>query len=171
MRIMTAALPALLLAACASAPAPRDPATLRLPGDGRVAVSWADPASFSEHSCDFAPGGNDASWVRDLAEYTRKQAEKRLPAGAMLDVHFDDIDRAGECFPGRVGEQYRIVKDIYPPRIVLHYRLSGAGAPSEGVARLTDLSFMMSNSPLDSDPRRFEKRLVDDWLKKLTGNR
>jgi len=168
MRIMTAALPALLLAACASAPAPRDPATLRLPGDGRVAVSWADPASFSEHSCDFAPGGNDASWVRDLAEYTRKQAEKRLPAGAMLDVHFDDIDRAGECFPGRVGEQYRIVKDIYPPRIVLTFRLTDAAGKvvKEGRRELRDLAFLMKiTMAFRDDPVRHEKALLDDWLR------
>lgn len=172
MRILTVTLPALLLAACAYTPAPRDPATLRLPADGRVAVSWADPASFSEHSCDFAYGGNDPGWVRQLAEYTRTQAEKRLPTGAMLDVHFNDIDRAGECFPTRHGQSLRIVKDVYPPRINLHYRLSGAGVvASEGDARLLDAAFLMGGSPLDSDPRRFEKRLIDDWLRRLTGPR
>ena len=172
MRRLVATLPLFLLAACATSPAPRDPSTLRLPDDGRVAVSWADPASFSEHSCDFIPGGNDTSWVGELAKYTRQRAERVLPAGAHLDVRFIDIDRAGECFPSPGMRDIRIVKDIYPPRIVLHYRLSGDGATaSEGEAKLFDPAFMMGSTPLDADPRRFEKRLIDDWLRKLAAGK
>ena len=174
MRILTVALPVFLLTACASTPAPRDPQSLQLPGNDRVNVSWADPATFSEHSCDFAPGGRDIEWVRDLAKYTRERADKVLPAGARLDVRFSDIDRAGECLPTMHGQQIRIIRDIYPPRIELHYKLSGNGvAAGEADAKLVDLAFMMNppGLPGNSDPLRYEKRVIDDWLRKLTGKR
>ncbi|MBS0225456.1 MAG: DUF3016 domain-containing protein [Proteobacteria bacterium] len=174
MRILTVALPALLLAACASTARTRDPQPLQLPANDRVNVSWADPASFSEHSCDFAPGGRDAEWVSDLAKYTRERADKSLPAGAHLDVHFIDIDRAGECRPTMGVEQIRIIRDMYPPRITLHYRLSGNGVvAADADAKLSDLAFMMNppGLPGNSDPLRYEKRVVDDWLRKLLGTR
>ncbi len=173
MRILTVALPALLLAACTTVSA-HGPQSLQLPAGDRVNVSWADPASFSEHSCDFAPGGRDGSWVIDLAKYTRNRAEKILPAGAHLDVHFIDIDRAGECIPRVGGEQIRVIRDVYPPRINLHYRLSGTGvAAADADAKLLDLAFTMNppGLPGDSDPLRYEKRMVDDWLRKLLGKR
>src|SRR5580765_6837008 len=163
----------LLLSSCANAPA-RDPQPLQLPANDRVNVSWADPASFSEHSCDFTPGGRDYAWVGDLAKYTRDQALKRLPAGAHLDVKFIDIDRAGECLPTMRGEQIRIIRDMYPPRITLHYRLSGNGVTAaDADATLRDLAFMMTSPglPGSSDPLRYEKRVIDDWLRKLSGNR
>ena len=173
MRTLVATLPLFLLAACASASAPRDASSLRLPDDGRVAVSWADPASFSEHSCDFSPGGRDIAWVADLAKYTRERAEKVLPAGARLDVRFSDIDRAGECLPNGRAEQIRVIRDVYPPRISLHYRLSENGvAAADADARLLDLGFLMGSGVVgNSDPLRHEKRLIDDWLRKLAAGK
>ncbi|MDO5609918.1 MAG: DUF3016 domain-containing protein [Pseudomonadota bacterium] len=160
----------LLLAGCASAPARvADPANLRLADDGRVAVSWNDPVGYREVSCRVLDSTRD-DWVRQLAVYTRTQAERHLPPDARLDVHFNDIDRAGECLPGRSGNEYRIVRDIYPPRISLNYRwlmADGATREAEGV-QLTDLGYLMripgraSNQSLE-----YEKRLIDDWLRGL----
>lgn len=173
MRTLILVSASVLLAACAATPV-RDAQPLQLPANDRVNVSWADPASFSEHSCDFAPGGRDTGWVRDLAQYTRDQALKRLPVGAHLDVRFSDIDRAGECLPTMRAEQIRIIRDMYPPRITLHYRLSGTGiAAADADAKLTDFAFMMNGAglPGNTDPLRYEKRVIDDWLRKLAGTR
>lgn len=173
MRTLILVSASVLLAACAAAPM-HDPQPLQLPTNDRVNVSWADPKSFGEHSCDFAPGGRDTAWVRDLAQYTRDQALKRLPAGARLDVRFKDIDRAGECEPSRIGQAIRIIREIYPPRVSLHYRLSGTGvAAKDADAVLIDAGFMMNapGLPGNSDPLRYEKRLMDDWLRKLAGPR
>ena len=169
---LATALSTLMLAACATAPAskPVDPATLRLPDAGRVAVSWHDPSGFREVSCRFASGQSGDDWVRQLALYTRTQAERRLPEGARLEVDFIDIDRAGECEPARRGEWIRMVRDVYPPRIQLDYRLTGADgqARAEQNVRLTDLGYLFSATPFpDSDPLRYEKRLIDDWLRRL----
>lgn len=160
---------ALLLAGCASTPAPVDPSTLQLPQQGAVAVSWNDPARYREFSCrnaDFARG----DWMRTLAEYTRSQAERRLPAGARLEVRFIDVDRAGECEPGRVGQPLRVLREVTPPRIELDYRLvpaSGAERSAQGVV-LTDLGYLhRMTSPTSQDALLHEKRLVDTWLRSL----
>ena len=53
-------------------------------------------------------------------------------------------------------------------------RLSGNGVTAaDADARLSDLSFMMNapGLPGNSDPLRYEKRVIDDWLRKLLGKR
>ena len=157
----------LALGGCASTPATRaDPASLRLDDAGPVAVSWSDPAGYREISCRTSEFGRD-EWVRQLAVYTRKEAERRLPPGTRLEVHFNDIDRAGECQPGRMGNEYRVVRDAYPPWISLNYQLVMAnGTTSEAKdVRLTDLGYL-SRSPgrASNEPLEYEKQLIEDWL-------
>ncbi|MGY0505437.1 DUF3016 domain-containing protein [Luteimonas sp. e5] len=163
--------PALLLAGCASMPAP-DPAELRLPDEGRVAVSWNDPAKFREFSCRMVD--HDAGWVEDLARHARTRAERSLPPEARLELHFVDIDRAGECEPIRSAEERRVLRDVTPPRIELDYRLvtaDGHVSEQKGV-RLTDLSYLQRSPVLTgNETLRHEKRLLDDWLRRLADGR
>lgn len=143
-----------------------------LPAEGAVAVSWTDPAQFS----DLRQSGNRweakrGDWVQQLAQYLRKRAVQRLPPGERLDVTITDIRRAGQYEPWR-GANFgstRIVRDIYPPRIELNFTLSGADGAvvSQGARKLTDLDFMRNASAVgSSDPLRYEKRLIDEWLAK-----
>ena len=61
----------------------------------------------------------------------------------------------------------RIVKDVYPPRMDLEFKLTAADGRviKEGKRQLRDLAFMgkITNNPRDN--LRFEKNLLDDWLK------
>lgn len=163
--------PVLLLAGCASTPAPA-PANLRLPDEGRVAVSWNDPAHFRESSCRMVD--RDARWVEDLASHVRSQAERSLPADTRLELHFVDIDRAGECEPVRTTQWQRILRDVTPPRIELDYRLvtaDGRVSEQKGV-RLTDLNYLHRTPvPVGNEALRHEKRLLDDWLRRLADGR
>lgn len=164
-------LASLVLAGCASTPpAPVDPANLQLPQAGAVAVSWNDPAKFREFSCRNEDIGR-SDWMRPLAEYTRSQAERRLPDGARLEVRFIDVDRAGECEPTRSGQWLRVLREVTPPRIELDYRLipaSGAERSAQGVV-LTDLGYLqrIPQSASNQDALLHEKRLVDAWLRSL----
>ena len=143
-----------------------------LPAEGAVAVSWTDPAQFS----DLRQSGNRweakrGDWVQDLAKYLRKRAVQRLPSGDRLEVTITDIRRAGQYEPWRGASMgsTRIVRDIYPPRIELSFKLSGADGEvvAQGARKLTDLDFMRNASAVGaSDPLRYEKRLIDDWLNK-----
>jgi len=146
-----------------------------LPAQGPVSVSWTDPAQFSDirssHNRWEAERGN---WVHDLAAYLRKEAEKDLKPGQTLEVHFTDMHRAGEYEPwhGPSADHIRIMKDIYPPRLTFDFTLRDADGRvvDQGQRKLTDTSYLMGASPMDRDPLRFEKRMIDQWSRRELGN-
>lgn len=137
-----------------------------------VSVDWTDPSQFS----DIRYSGNRSeaamgNWVVDLATYLQKQAGKKLVNGQQLHVTITDIRRAGMYEPGRGMnmDRVRVIKDIYPPRVSLNFTLTGADGQviSEGERKLVDGAFLMGASPLsDTDPLRYEKRMLDDWINK-----
>lgn len=150
-----------------------DPAAPRaLPADGPVSVAWTDPAQFSEIR--FSGNRWEAErgdWVVQLARYLRQRAAARLAPGQSLDVTLTDIRRAGnyEAWHGPRANDVRIVRDLYPPRITLRFALHGADGAvlAQGERRLADPGFLQGAARLDdSDPLRFEKRLIDDWLRR-----
>ncbi len=165
---------ALALGACASTGGTNMLATdapRALPAAGPVSVAWEDPAQFTEvrHSGNRyeAARGN---WLNDLATYMRKEAEETLPAGHRLELTIVDIKRAGQYEPwlGSNLQDARIIRDMYPPRMTLRFReLDAAGAVlTEGERKLSDPAFLMNASRFnDSDPLRYEKRMVDSWLR------
>ena len=143
-----------------------------LPAAGPVDVSWNDPATFAElrysiNRCDAARGG----WLTDLAMHVREKAERRLAPGERLALTIVDVDRAGDYEPGQNAALYdtRILRDIYPPRMTIQFRHYGAGGTvvAEGERKLTDLGYMTGVNPIhSSDPLRFEKRMIDTWLRR-----
>jgi hypothetical protein len=59
------------------------------------------------------------------------------------------------------------VRDIYPPRIALRFRLADAKNTvlKEGERTLSDPMFLAKGHGDRSDPLRHEKALLDDWLR------
>lgn len=142
-----------------------------LPDQGPVAVAWTDPSEFSE----LRYSGNrweaaHGDWVTQLAEYIRDEAGKRLDAGQSMEVTITDIQRAGRFEPGAGmrWDRVRIMRDVYPPRMSLNVRVTGADGQvlSEGERKLADTSYLMGSTPLDTDPLRYEKQMLDDWLRR-----
>ena len=142
-----------------------------LEGEGPVAVSWGDPAQFSEiRNSRNRWEARRGDWVRQLAEYLQEEAAEQLAPGERLEVVITDIERAGDYEPaaGR-GQDIRIIREIYPPRLTLRYRRVDANGAvvDEGERKLTDVGFMTSGTgTLDNDPLRYEKRLIDDWIRR-----
>jgi len=105
--------------------------------------------------------------LAQLAAHVEKRAAGRIPSGGTLAVTITDVDMAGGFEPGRAAnaDRVRIVRDVYPPRIKLDFRLADAGGKvvAEGRRELTDLSFM-TNAEYRGDLLRYEKKLLDDWL-------
>ena len=174
-RLLAAAMACMFIAGAASAGQSdvTDPEAPRsLPADGPVEVSWTDPAQFTE----IRRSGNrrearQGDWVHDLAEYLRKRASGRLRDGQRLEVTITDITRAGSYEPwhGISADSIRFMRDIYPPRITLDFKLVGADGNvlAQGTRELSDIAYLQRGSPLtDSDQLRYEKRLIDDWLRK-----
>lgn len=143
-----------------------------LQADGPVSVKWEDPAKFTEirqSTNRFEAERGD--WVQQLARYLQTTAAKPLQPGQTLDVTLVDIKRGGDYEPwhGPRGRDIRIMRDIYPPRISLQYTLKDASGRivSEGDARLSDTGYLHNlGLKSDSDPLRYEKRLIDDWVKR-----
>ncbi len=84
---------------------------------------------------------------------------------------FEDIKLAGDYEPWHSpqAQDIRYMKDIYPPRATLNYKLTDASGRTikEGSSKLLDMAFMERSTPAtETDPLRFDKRMLDDWLRK-----
>jgi hypothetical protein len=154
--------PLLLLAATlAGAALAADPA--------RVEVTFEDLARFSDlRSSTMATPREREGLAGILRQHLERAAPERIPAGSRLAVHITDVDMAGEFHPPGAPRDTRIVKDIYPPRIELEFRLVRADGTveKEGARKLRDSSFLWSASPVSQESMRYEKGLLDDWLQK-----
>jgi len=146
------------------------PALAEVADTTRIQVKWAPDDQLTEVRQNSQNRGymQPAQWQKALGDYLRRRAERLLPAGQRLDVSIDDIRLAGAFEPWRGPnmQDVRILKDLYPPRIDLHFRLLDANGATlrEGSAKLRDLAYLQHALPNDNDPLRYDKRLLGEWL-------
>lgn len=146
------------------------------PPPGIVSVTTADPAGFSDARN--GPRESDRArraWVDALCMHLSERAAAALPEGQTLEVRLVDVQRAGGFEPGRGPQagQVRVVRDIYPPRIVLEFkRLAADGTVLQsGRRELSDPAFMERGARSGADPLRYEKGLIDDWVRREFGEK
>lgn len=139
-------------------------------GPPRVDVVFFEPEKFTDVKDAYmgSDKGRDST-LELIKEYLATRGTKALLPGQKLAITFTDVDLAGDFEPWRGGQwgDVRIVKDIYPPRLALAFRLTDAEGKvvKEGKRDLRDLSFMMKiTMGFRDDPLRHEKALLDDWL-------
>jgi hypothetical protein len=137
----------------------------------RVQVAWATPANLAEVQSNPMQYGTlrPADWMQMLGDYLRVRADRVLPPGQQLQVTIDDITLAGSFEPwhGPALDDARFMKDIYPPRLKLHYKLmtSDGSTVREKDVRLIDMGYLQHvGLPTDTHPLRYDKRQIDDWL-------
>lgn len=140
---------------------------------GTVSVRYDHPEKFTEtrEVQAFAPAQADSGYLDTLKSYIEKRATPLLAPGQTLDIVITDLDRAGSYLPSiGPGQPVRIVKDVYPPRITLHFRLLDEQGQvlRQGERKLTNLGFMQDTAGgiSNTDPLRYEKRVIDRWLAK-----
>ena len=141
-----------------------------VPAGPRAEVNFFEPEKFtdvkdSSMSTDF----RRTTYLDQIRDHVLEQAKYFVPAGYHLTVTFTDIDMAGDFEPWR-GPQFddiRIIKDIYPPRLVLTFRLTDAqgNVVKEGKRDLRDTAFQMRITTSNQDSLRYEKAMLDDWLR------
>jgi hypothetical protein len=142
------------------------------PPPQRVQVSWAPTETLSEVKDNPMQRGllRPKDWTQELGDYLRKRADRVLPAGEQLTVTIDDIKLAGAFEPWRkpAAQDIRFMKDIYPPRMDLHYSLTSTDGTilRQGENKLRDGGYLQRSVPMSTDPLRYDKRLIDDWLRK-----
>jgi hypothetical protein len=136
----------------------------------RADVAFFEPLKFTDVRDSYMGDHERTTYLESIRDHVLEQAKYYVPEGHRLSVTFNDIDMAGDFEPwrGPRWDDVRIVKDIYPPRIVLNFRLTDAqgNVVKEGKRELRDLAFMMKiNMSFRDDPVRHEKALLDDWLR------
>jgi hypothetical protein len=144
----------------------------KAPANQRAEVVFVAPEKFTDvrDSYTGTDSGRDAI-LDQLREYIEERADKLIPPGDHLLVSITDVDLAGDFEPWR-GPNWadvRIVKDIYPPRINLSFRVTDAAGRviKEGVRNLSDTAFLMNMTvQFRDDPLRHEKTLLDDWMQR-----
>jgi hypothetical protein len=136
----------------------------------RVDVVYVNPEKFTDVRASYAdPGRFRDEYLGDLKEHIEKHANKYIPSGQHLALRVTDVKMAGDFEPWR-GPSFndiRIVKDIYPPRINLEFKLTDANGKiiKEGERKISDIDFLSKINPyFPDDTLRYEKRLLDDWF-------
>jgi hypothetical protein len=132
----------------------------------------ASVAAIVVGACTAGPGDGFTDGSRADAQALERHVEERagrlLAPGERLTVAIADIDRAGRTEPWRPGlGTTRVVRDVYPARITLSFRLAGADGTllKEGMRQLGDLP-VAAAAVHGNDPLRYEKALLDDWLER-----
>ncbi len=127
-------------------------------------VSFKEPDKFSDLG--------ETGWDRDNAmkqieAHIKRQAERELP-GKQLKIEFTDIDLAGELEPRVAANRVRVLRTVTIPRMEFTYSLTENGQVVEqGKATINDMNYQSSaNRYFDSEPFRYEKKMLDDWMAK-----
>ena len=135
-----------------------------------VVVEFVNPENFTDiRDRQFASKPDENPHLRNLRKHMESRAARYVGPGQTLVIKFTDIDLAGDIEPHTNPNllDTRIVKSVYPPRAKLSYVLSDArGAViKSGDADLRELGFDAHNGGMSSDALRFDKRMLDKWLR------
>lgn len=139
---------------------------------GEAVMTWQNPDKFT----DIRPGnGTDQSYRKGIQRaFTRELTAlaRSLPNGQRLEIHFTDIDLAGEVDPIEVpgGYQIRFLKDVYFPRLVFDYRLLDATehvlSEQQGVV-LRDMSYLSRARGANTNSDfYYETQMLREWFNK-----
>ncbi|AWI08414.1 DUF3016 domain-containing protein [Ereboglobus luteus] len=135
-----------------------------------VNVVFNKPEKFTDVKTSSMDSEKDReSLLEQIKEYIQERAPRHMAEGQTLSITINDFDMAGDYEPwrGLHMQDVRIIKDIYPPRIDLEFKLtdSKGAVLSEGTRQLRDLNFMMMTPGIPSnDSLRHEKNLINNWL-------
>jgi hypothetical protein len=135
---------------------------------GTVTVSFIHPDTYTDASLSGGYGTKADQWtLGEIGRYLESLGGGLGPQQVLtLDVL--NVDLAGKIeWWRRNAYDLRILRDVYPPRFALHYRLAEGGRTLlEGEATVVDPNYL-ANPALyfkPSDPLRFEKAMLGEWF-------
>ena len=138
---------------------------------GEVKVEYKDYKKFS----DMRPA-NEARGAfekRTMASFDKMFADlaQKLPEGYSWHVTVTDIDLAGDVnhMFTQTGQQIRVIKDIFIPRINFSYKLLDQNKVvviEQQELKLKDMGFMSRISNIRADrPLEHERVMLERWFK------
>jgi hypothetical protein len=138
---------------------------------GEVKVEYKDYKKFT----DMKPSNETRAGFekRTMAGFDDIFADlaKKLPEGYSWNVVVTDIDLAGDVnhMMTQSGQQIRVIKDIFIPRINFSYTLfdqNKAVVAEEKDLKLKDMGFMSRVSNVRADrPLEYERVMLERWFK------
>lgn len=135
-------------------------------------VTFAEPEKFTDFKMSFT--GTDSE--RQYLEKTfRKEIEQVVagatPPGYHLALRFLDIDMAGDFEPqrGPGGQDVRIMRGVYPPRIKVEYELTNEAGEvvASGERALTDLAYQNTIGVRTDRTLFYETELVSRLVREI----
>jgi len=138
-----------------------------------VSVTFVEPEKFTDvRRVEWER--NSRALLTALAKFMQETGERTLPPDMGLFIKVTDIKLAGDFEPwlGPPFNQTRVIKSIYPPRIVLEFRLQddGGWVIKEGKRELTDIDYQRRDAQLNEEYLRDEKSMLRDWFHDEFGN-
>lgn len=135
----------------------------------KVEVIFDHPEKFTDVKDSYIGTDSGRDYIlKQLKDYIVSRAARALPAGDHLSMTFTDIDLAGDFEPWRGPnfDDVRIVKDIYPPGFKFSYSITDENGKvvKQGTENIRDLDFQMRITGDRSDPLRYEKDILNDWI-------
>jgi len=134
-----------------------------------VEVVFVQPEKFTDCKDEHIDTGRGRPAIlSEIRSTIQSTASRYLPAGEYLEVRITDIDLAGDFEPwhGFENEDIRFMREIYPPRIALDFRLmrpDGRVIRADS-RRLQSPGFLMTGGFPASDSLRYEKEMLRDWI-------
>ena len=144
-----------------------------VPVESSVSVTFVNPERFTENRMyGVQDRFNRIDYLAQLKAYLIKQGQAVLEPGQSLQVDITDIQLAGAYEPWR-GPRWsyvRIMRDVYPPRIDLTFRLVGqdGNVLREGKRVLRDLDYLhnVSLPAATGASLYYDKALLYRWLRR-----
>ena len=95
-----------------------------------LSFSFDDVEEFEDFTLHENESASDAEIIfgRELKLYWERRLSRLLPDGWTLELHFTDIDMAGQMQPMRTPTQEwtRVYTDYFPPRLMFDYKILSA---------------------------------------------
>lgn len=139
---------------------------------GQAKVSWQEPEKFTDiRASNETRLGFQERVFKELEQVFSDMA-KQLPDGYQIEIVVTDVDLAGDVNGTyrQMGNDIRIIKEIYWPRMSFTYAIKDAqnALLSSGTENVKDMNFM-SGSRFTSGHSGFvyEEKMLNDWFKKL----
>lgn len=134
----------------------------------RVSVTFMEPEKFTDaRRAELEP--TSKSVLGELQNFIVQTGARYVPENMRLTIKVTNVDLAGdfELFRGPQAGQVRIIKGLYPPRIVLDFELvdSAGSVIKAGKRNLTDINYQLRSVYPREDALRYEKDLLRDWLR------
>lgn len=144
-------------------------------GKDRITVVFDHPEKFTDIKDHYEPTDKgEAAILSQVTDFLKWRGDQLLPAGDKLTITFTDIDLAGDFEPwhGPQWDDVRIVKSIYPPAFKFSWTVTDASGQTlkSGTENIRDMSFDMRITIDQSDPLRYEKDILTDWMREHLRN-